>query len=194
MLRFLFMKKIFLFLFFLFCVVSNAQQQRPKLVVGIVVDQMKMDYLYRFSDDFSDNGFKRLMNNGFTFQNMHYNYMPTYTAPGHSTIYTGSTPSVHGIVGNSWFNRLTGKQLYCTADTAVKTLGDGTSEEGMMSPKNLQTTTITDELRLTTNFKGKVIGISLKDRGAILPAGHFANWAFWYSKKGSFISLSLIHI
>ena len=182
------MKKIFLFLFFLFFSISNAQQQRPKLVVGIVVDQMKMDYLYRFSDDFSENGFKRLMTNGFTFQNMQYNYMPTYTAPGHATIYSGATPSLHGIIGNSWFNRSIGKTMYCTDDSSYKTLGDGTPEEGMMSPKNLQTTTITDELRLATNFKGKVIGISLKDRGAILPAGHFANWAFWYSKTGAFIS------
>ena len=165
----------------------NAQK-RPKLVVGIVVDQMKMEYLYRFSDDFTENGFKRLMNNGYTFQNMHYNYMPTYTGPGHASIYTGTTPSTHGIVGNDWFNRSTGKEMYCTDDANAKTIGDGTDKEGAMSPKNLLSTTITDELRLETNFKGKVIGISLKDRGAILPAGHFANWAFWYSKTGAFIS------
>lgn len=163
-------------------------QERPKLVVGIVVDQMKMEYLYRFSNDFSENGFKRLMNNGYVFQNMHYNYMPTYTAPGHASIYTGTTPATHGIVGNEWFSRKTGKDMYCTDDASVNTLGDGTKEEGEMSPKNLLSTTITDELRLSTNFKGKVIGMSLKDRGAILPAGHFANWAFWYSKTGAFIS------
>ncbi|GAA6769238.1 alkaline phosphatase family protein [Flavobacterium sp. CGRL1] len=165
-----------------------SAQQRPKLVVGIVVDQMKMEYLYRFSDDFSPNGFKRLMNDGFTFQNMHYNYMPTYTAPGHASIYTGTTPATHGIVGNEWFSRTLGKEMYCTDDAGVKTVGDGTAEEGAMSPKNLQSTTITDEVRMATNFNGKVIGMSLKDRGAILPAGHFANWAFWYSKTGSFIS------
>lgn len=181
------MKKLFLFLAFISMMNSNAQK-RPKLVVGIVVDQMKMEYLYRFSDDFTENGFKRLMNNGYTFQNMHFNYMPTYTGPGHASIYTGTTPSTHGIVGNDWFNRSTGKDMYCTDDAAVKTIGDGTDKEGAMSPKNLLSTTITDELRLETNFKGKVIGISLKDRGAILPAGHFANWAFWYSKTGAFIS------
>ncbi len=181
------MKK--LFLFFAFVIVFNVQaQQRPKLVVGIVVDQMKMEYLYRFSDDFSPNGFKRLMNNGYIFQNMHYNYTPTYTGPGHASIYTGTTPSTHGIVGNEWFSRATGKSIYCTDDASVKIVGDGTAKEGEMSPKNLQTTTITDELRLATNFKGKVIGISLKDRGAILPAGHFANWAFWFSNAGAFIS------
>ncbi|MDI1256031.1 MAG: alkaline phosphatase family protein [Flavobacterium sp.] len=179
------MKKLILLL--TFAITANAQQ-RPKLVVGIVVDQMKMEYLYRFADDFSENGFKRLMNKGYTFQNMHYNYMPTYTAPGHASIYTGTTPSVHGIVGNDWFSRSLGKSRYCTDDALVTTIGDGTAEEGAMSPKNLLSTTITDELRLATNFKGKVIGMSLKDRGAILPAGHFANWAFWYSKTGAFIS------
>ena len=179
------MKNIFLFLLL---VSLSYAQQRPKLVVGIVVDQMKMEYLYRFNDDFSPNGFKRLIKNGYTFHNMHYNYLPTYTAPGHAAIYTGTTPAVNGIVGNEWFSRKLGKDIYCTEDASVKTIGDGTKIEGEMSPKNLLSTTITDELRLATNFKGKVIGMSLKDRGAILPAGHFANWAFWYSKTGSFIS------
>ncbi|MEC4005348.1 alkaline phosphatase PafA [Flavobacterium sp. SUN052] len=183
------MKKItLLFAILLF---SNLHaQDRPKLVVGIVVDQMKMEYLYRFQNDFGDNGFKRLMNKGYVFQNTHYNYLPTYTAPGHASIYTGTTPATHGIVGNEWFSRKLGKEMYCTDDASVKTIGDGTKAEGEMSPKNLQSTTITDELRLATNFKGKVIGMSLKDRGAILPAGHFANWAFWYSKTGAFISSS----
>jgi predicted AlkP superfamily pyrophosphatase or phosphodiesterase len=181
------MKRLILFLAFVFVTQIHAQE-RPKLVVGIVVDQMKMEYLYRFSDDFTPNGFKRLMNNGYTFQNMHYNYMPTYTAPGHASIYTGTTPATHGIVSNEWFSRKLGKQMYCTDDADVVTVGDGTKEEGAMSPKNLLSTTITDELRMATNFQGKVIGVSLKDRGAILPAGHFANWAFWYSKTGSFVS------
>ncbi len=173
----------------LFVIASlSAQQQRPKLVVGIVVDQMKTEYLYRFSNDFSENGFKRLLNEGYSFQNTHYNYLPTYTAPGHASIYTGTTPALHGIVGNEWFSRKLGKDLYCTDDSTVQTIGIGDKGEGAMSPKNLLATTITDELRLATNFKGKVIGMSLKDRGAILPAGHFANWAFWFSKTGSFIS------
>ncbi len=181
------MKKIFLALTF-FLITGIQAQERPKLVVGIVVDQMKMEYLYRFSDDFSANGFKRLMNKGFVFHNTHFNYMPTYTGPGHASIYTGATPSINGIVGNDWFSRKLGKDIYCTDDASVKTIGDGTEKEGAMSPKNLLSTTITDELRLGTNFKGKVIGMSIKDRGAILPAGHFANWAFWYSKTGAFIS------
>jgi predicted AlkP superfamily pyrophosphatase or phosphodiesterase len=183
------MRKIFLFLVCVFAIQSQAQQ-RPKLVVGIVVDQMKLEYLYRFSDDYTDKGFKRLMSKGFMFHNMNYNYMPTYTAPGHASIYTGTTPAVHGIIGNDWYVRSRGKSMYCTDDDGVKTLVTGTEKEGAMSPKNLLSTTITDELRMATNFKGKVIGLSIKDRGAILPAGHFANWAFWCTKSGEFISSS----
>ncbi len=183
------MKKVVSLLFFV--VVANLYaQQKPKLVVGIVVDQMKTEYLYRFQNDFSENGFKRLMKDGFTFYNMHYNYMPTYTAPGHASIYTGTTPALHGIVSNKWFHRTLKKEVYCTDDDSVTTLVPGTEKEGKMSPKNLQATTITDELKLATNFKGKVIGLSIKDRGAILPAGHFADWAFWYTKTGEFISSS----
>ncbi len=182
------MKKL-LFITLIFSINTFSQQlQKPKLIVGIVVDQMKMEYLYRFNDDFSEKGFKRLINNGFTFQNMHINYLPSYTAPGHASIYTGAIPAIHGIVGNEWYSRSLKKNVYCTDDATVKTIGNGSPEEGAMSPKNLQATTITDELRLATNFKGKVFGMSLKDRGSILPAGHFANWAFWYSKTGSFIS------
>lgn len=181
------MRKIVLLFIGVFVFQSQAQQ-RPKLVVGIVVDQMKMEYLYRFSEDYSQKGFKRLMDKGFTFYNMNYNYVPTYTAPGHASIYTGATPNTHGIIGNDWYLRSLGKSTYCTDDASVKTLLEGTEKEGAMSPKNLLSTTITDELRMATNFKGKVIGLSIKDRGAILPAGHFANWAFWYTKTGSFIS------
>jgi predicted AlkP superfamily pyrophosphatase or phosphodiesterase len=182
------MKKLFLLIFLSVISLKIQAQERPKLVVGIVVDQMKMEYLYRFESDFSENGFKRLMSNGYTFHNAHYNYMPTYTAPGHASVYTGTTPSMHGIVSNEWFHRTLKKEVYCTDDATVSTLVPGTETEGKMSPKNLQSTTITDELKLATNFKGKVIGISIKDRGAILPAGHFADWAFWYCKTGEFIS------
>jgi len=152
------MKKIFLVSALIITSILNAQE-RPKLVVGIVVDQMKMEYLYRFSNDFSSNGFKRIIDNGYTFHNMHFNYMPTYTGPGHASIYTGATPSIHGIVGNDWFNRSTGKEMYCTDDKTVNTLGDGKTDEGEMSPKNLQTTTITDELRLIPISKVKLLGL-----------------------------------
>jgi predicted AlkP superfamily pyrophosphatase or phosphodiesterase len=180
-------RKIILF-HLLFTTLIFAQNKQPKLVVGIVVDQMRTEYLNRFQSDFSENGFKRLMKEGFTYYNMHYNYLPTYTAPGHASVYTGTTPSIHGIMSNNWFNKSLQRDMYCTEDDSVSTLVAGTENEGKMSPKNLQTTTITDELKLATNFKGKVIGMSIKDRGAILPAGHFADWAFWYTKTGSFIS------
>lgn len=181
------MRNFFTF-FCLSLLFQSSGQQRPKLVVGIVVDQMKAEYLDRFYDDYSQNGFKRLIHNGYTFYNMNYNYVPTYTAPGHASIYTGTTPATHGIIANDWYVRETGKNKYCTDDESVKTLVTGTEKEGMMSPKNLFSTTVTDELRMATNFRGKVIGLSIKDRGAILPAGHFANWAFWFSKSGNFIS------
>lgn len=184
------MKKIFL-LSALLGTFLNAQVDRPKLVVGVVVDQMRTDYLYRYNKDFSENGFKKLMNNGFVFKNVHYNYQPTHTAPGHASIFTGTTPAIHGIVGNSWFNKSEDQKVYVTTDPRMKSVGmDPNAKEGQMSPFRLKATTITDELKLETNFKGKVIGISAKDRGAILPAGHFADAAYWLNNQGEFISSS----
>ncbi|KLT65770.1 alkaline phosphatase PafA [Pedobacter sp. BMA] len=192
------MKKISYLLFslsLLSALISNAQTKktiavpakafpsevaRPKLVVGLVVDQMRWDYLYRFYNRYTNGGFKRLVNEGFSVENTFIPYTPTYTACGHTCIYTGSVPAVHGIVGNDWYDPETKKSVYCTDDSTVTTVGSSPSPEGNMSPKNMLTNTITDELRLATNFKGKVIGISLKDRGSILPAGHAANAAYWY--------------
>jgi len=168
-----------------------AEVARPKLVVGLVVDQMRWDYLYRFYNRYSNGGFKRLINEGFSVENTLIPYTPTYTAVGHTTIYTGSVPAVHGIIGNDWYDSETKKNVYCTEDSTVVTVGSSPSSEGNMSPKNMLTTTITDELRLATNFKGKVIGISLKDRGSILPAGHAANAAYWYQgSTGNWITSS----
>ena len=162
---------------------------RPKLVVGIVIDQMRWDYLYRFNDLFkADGGFKRLLNNGFSCENTFIPYVPTVTAAGHTCIYTGSVPAIHGIVGNNWFDNIENKKYYCTDDSTVQTVGDSSINEGKMSPRNMLVTTIGDELRIATNFKSKVIGISIKDRAAILPAGHAANAAYWYDKKGNFIT------
>ncbi len=152
---------------------------RPKLVVGLVIDQMRWDYLYRYYDRYSKGGFKRLINDGFSAENTFIPYTPTYTACGHTSIYTGSVPAINGIIGNNWFDPELGRDVYCTEDRAVKTVGSNT-RAGEMSPKNMLVTTITDELRLATNFKSKVIGISQKDRGSILPAGHSANAAYWY--------------
>ncbi|MBX0334886.1 alkaline phosphatase family protein [Pontibacter sp. HSC-14F20] len=161
---------------------------RPKLVVGIVVDQMRYDFLYRYWDKYSEGGFKRLVKQGFNFKNNQYSYVPTYTGPGHASVYTGSVPALNGIIGNSWYERATGKSMYCVEDKTVKTVGS-TSDAGLMSPRNLLTTTITDELRLSNNMQSKVVGIALKDRGAILPAGHVANGAYWFdSPSGNWIT------
>lgn len=185
-------KFILLFLFVSISYRAKAQKQpdRPKLIIGIVVDQMRYDYLYRYWDKYSQNGFKRLLREGFAYSNTHYNYMPTYTGPGHASIYTGTTPAYHGIAANNWFDRKSGKSVYCVSDTSVR--GVGTSgRAGMASPHFLKSSTITDELRFATNYKGKVIGISIKDRSAILPAGHNANAAFWFdSKRGNWVSSS----
>jgi len=155
---------------------------RPKLVIGIVVDQMRWDYLYRYYDRYQSNGFKRLLNEGYSCENTQVDYIPTFTGPGHSCIYTGSVPAIHGIAGNDFIVQATGKSMYCTEDTSVQTVGS-TTKTGQMSPRNLLTTTVTDELRLATNFRSKVIGIALKDRGGILPAGHTANAAYWFDDK-----------
>jgi predicted AlkP superfamily pyrophosphatase or phosphodiesterase len=161
---------------------------RPKLVVGIVIDQMRWDYLYRFYNRYSNGGFKRLINSGFSAENTLIPYTPTYTAVGHTCIYTGSVPAVTGIIGNDWYDPQLKRGVYCTEDKSVNSVGT-TNNSGKMSPKNLLVTTVTDELRLATNFRSKVIGISLKDRGAILPAGHSANAAYWYDgATGNFIT------
>lgn len=152
---------------------------RPKLVVGFVVDQMRWDYLYRFYDRFSKGGFKRLINDGFSAENTLIPYVPTQTACGHASIYTGSVPALNGIIANSWYDPMVGRDMYCVEDKSQKTVGS-TSNAGLMSPKNLQVNTITDELRIATNFQAKVISVSMKDRGSILPGGHSANGAYWH--------------
>jgi predicted AlkP superfamily pyrophosphatase or phosphodiesterase len=175
---------------FLFAQQQTKQIQKPKLVVGLVIDQMRWDYLYRYNDLYGANGFKRLIKNGFNCDNTLIPYLPTYTGPGHTCIYTGSVPSIHGIVGNDWYESTIKKNMYCTDDSTVTTVGS-TSNQGKMSPRNMWTTTVGDELRLSNNFKSKVIGISLKDRGAILPAGHAANAAYWFDDTiGKWISSS----
>ncbi len=163
--------------------------KRPKLVVGIVVDQMRWDYLYRYYDRYDANGgFKRLINQGFSCENTFINYIPTVTACGHTCLYSGSVPAIHGIAGNEWYDQQTEEFVYCAGDNTVEGVGT-TSAAGKMSPRNMLVTTVTDELRLATNFRSKVIGISFKDRGAILPAGHSANAAYWYDPAtGNFIS------
>lgn len=166
-----------------------AQNQKPKLVVGIVVDQMRYDYLTRFNDKYGKGGFKRMMREGFNCKNNHFNYVPTYTGPGHTSIYTGTTPKYHGVIGNNWYDKEVKEMVYCAGDDSVKAVGTD-SELERMSPHRMKTTTFADENRLFTQMRGKSIGISIKDRGAILPAGHSANAAYWFRGKdeGNFVS------
>ncbi len=186
------MRKIFLCFVLASALFTSAQKTtnaipRPKLVVGIVVDQMRWDYLYRYYDRYQPGGFKRLLNEGFSCENTYINYVPTVTAIGHSTVYTGSIPAIHGIAGNDFIIQATGERMYCTDDSTVQTVGS-TSSAGKMSPRNLLASTITDELKLATNFRSKVIGVALKDRGSILPAGHIADAAYWFDNSGNWIT------
>ncbi|WP_339693968.1 alkaline phosphatase PafA [uncultured Roseivirga sp.] len=169
---------------------SKAQNvnEKPKLVVGIVVDQMKQEYLTRFYGNFGEDGFKRFVEEGFMARNGHYNYSSTNTGPGHASVYTGTTPAVHGIVNNSWYSRSLGRSVYCAEDTTVVAVG-GTAKNGLISPMNLYSTTITDELKLYTQKQGKVIAMSIKDRGSALPGGHLSDGSYWYdSSTGEFMT------
>ncbi|PSL35509.1 alkaline phosphatase PafA [Chitinophaga ginsengisoli] len=171
-------------------VVVSAQKpvERPKLVIGIVVDQMRWDYLYRYYDRYEAGGFRRMLSEGFSCENTFITHLPSFTAVGHSTIYTGSVPAIHGITGNDWTDQVSGRHWYCTEDTVEQSVGT-TSDVGRMSPRNLLASTITDELKIATNFRSKVVGISLKDRASILPAGHAADGAFWLDdSNASFVT------
>lgn len=182
------MKNLFvttvLILVSIFC---HGQKPKPKLVVGVVVDQMRQEYLYRFGDRFGEDGFRKLINEGYHFKNAHFNYVPTYTGPGHASIYTGTTPAIHGVIGNNWYSRAKGEMIYCAEDNTEKTVGS-TSDNGQMSPRNMLTTTLADELLLSNQKRSKSVGVSIKDRGAIFPAGHLGD-AYWYDQEtGQFIT------
>ena len=180
------MKKVLLAIIFIGT--SAYAQERPKLVVGIVVDQMRQEYLYRYESKFGNAGFKRLEGDGFMLKNAHYNYVPTYTGPGHASVYTGTTPAVHGIIANDWYDRELKKEVNCVGDDRQKPVGNDKGN-GDVSPWRMLSSTITDELKLATQKKGKVVGFSMKDRGAVLPAGHMADGAYWFDGlTGKFIS------
>jgi predicted AlkP superfamily pyrophosphatase or phosphodiesterase len=168
---------------------QDSLYKNPKLLVGLVVDQMRYDYLFRFWDKLGENGFKRMIKEGYLFKNANYSYIPTYTAPGHATIYTGTTPSRHGIVANNWFDIAFGVSKYCVSDNRYNSIGTQTTE-GEKSPDKMVVTTIGDEMKLMNNNHSKVISISLKDRSAILPGGHKANAVYWLSKEGKWITSS----
>lgn len=169
---------------------ASFAQQKPKLVVGIVVDQMRTDYIYRYWNLYSDNGFKRLVNEGYFCKNAHFNYIPTYTGPGHASVYTGTTPMVHGIIANDWHDKISKQEVYCASDSSQKAVGiDPNAEAGQMSPARMMAPSLGDAIRVASVFKGKSVGVSLKDRACILPAGHSANAAYWMDfKTGKMIS------
>ena len=189
------MKKIFfyttLFVFAFACQEKKEIPQKTKLIIGIVVDQMRYDYLTRFANKYGEDGFKRILNNGFSLENAHYNYIPTYTAVGHASIYTGTTPNHHGIISNNWYDKYLKKSIYCVNDSNYNTVGNN-GFGGEKSPYRMVTSTLGDQLKLAQNNHGKSIGIAIKDRSAILPAGHTANAAYWFDggDKGTWISSS----
>lgn len=181
------MKRL-LFITIICCSIFNAAalsaigfNEHPKLVVGIVVDQMRWDYLSRYYDKFAKDGIKRLIEEGYSCDNTMIDYLPTVTALGHSSVYTGSTPALHGIAGNTFL--IDGRSTSSVADKSVQTVGSDNSEIGQASPHLLLATTIGDQLRLHTDFHSKVFSISYKDRAAILPGGHTANGSFWYDPR-----------
>jgi len=157
-------------------------------VLFIVVDQFRYDYLERFDDLFGPNGFRRLTRDGASWAQSNYDHMPTYTAPGHGTMMTGAYPAESGIIGNEWLDRPSGKRITSVTDESVKLLG-GLPNDPAASPSRLMASTVGDEMRLATNDRSKVIGISVKDRSAILPAGRHANAAYWFSiSSGTMVS------
>ena len=181
----------------------TVKDGEPLLVIGITIDQMRSDFIARFDDHFTDGGFKRVINGGFSCLDHHYGYSPTFTGPGHASIFTGTTPAIHGITANDWYDREHGTTVYCVSDSDARGVGvdgiDGVNGSplvfqaaGQMSPKRLLSNTIGDEMKLAVLGKDapKVVGISMKDRGAILPAGHSSDGAYWFygKEKGHFIS------
>ena len=168
---------------------SSNTEDTPRLVVGIVVDQMRYEYLTRFQDRYGAGGFMRLVNEGFNCKNNHFNYVPTFTGPGHASVYTGTTPKYHGVISNTWYDKEIKKNVYCASDDKVNSVGTE-NDAGKMSPHRMKTTSFADENRLFTQMRGKTIGVSIKDRGAILPAGHTANAAYWFHgmDEGVFVS------
>ena len=164
--------------------------EKPKLVIGIVVEQLRYDQLEKYRDRFSENGIRRLLNEGTYFKNASYNYMLTKSAPGHATIATGTEPSFHGITSDSWYMPLRNEMIYCTQDNTVNPVG-GSYEAWLHSPVNLLASTFSDELEMATNGKAKVFSVGLRESSAILSAGHSATGVYWYDNiTGSWMSSS----
>jgi hypothetical protein len=164
----------------LLCAAPGPPPKKPKLILAVVVDQFRYEYLNRFRADYTS-GFKRILEQGAVFEDAHHIHFPTVTAVGHSTFLSGATPSLSGIVGNEWYDRETGKSVTSVSDPATKLLGADAAAAGS-SPHRMLASTVGDELKMSGQ-QSKVIGISIKDRAAILPAGHMADGAYWFDNK-----------
>jgi hypothetical protein len=156
----------------------------PRLVVVLVIDQFRADYLDLYRNEFGDGGFLRLMREGAVFRECFYPYALTETGPGHATLATGTTPDRHGIAANEWFNPALGKTTYALLDESSQVVG-GTPGQTPVSPRNLNGSSLSDEMRLATGGKSLVFGVALKDRAAILSTGHGANGAYWFDSGGT---------
>ena len=167
---------------------SVGAAPRPRLVLLIVVDQFRYDYLTRYGDLFGQKGIGRLLREGANWTEANYDHMPTFTAPGHSVLLTGAWPSLTGIVANEWYEQTTGRRVKSVTDESTDMLAGRPGEKGY-SPRRLLCSTVGDELRLAANDRSKVIGVSAKNRSAILPAGRRATAAYWFSEEtGNMIS------
>ncbi|MGO8814625.1 MAG: alkaline phosphatase family protein [Terriglobia bacterium] len=170
---------------------SFASPSRPKLVVVLVIDQFRYDYLMRFRPYFVKGGFNRLLDGGAVFTDCRYDYATTITGPGHATLLTGAYSNIHGIIGNEWYDRELKRKVYCVEDSStheVASGGQGGAAPGF-SPRNLTASTLGDELRIATNFRAKAVSISLKDRAAVLMGGHTPSAAYWYDTGlGGFVT------
>jgi predicted AlkP superfamily pyrophosphatase or phosphodiesterase len=158
---------------------AQASPEKPKLVIGIIIDQMRYDFIYKYWNKYSNNGFKRLINEGSFCKNANFNYLLTFSNSGFATISTGANPSVHGIVSDEWYVPLLDKTVHCTRDDNVQTIG-GNDESEKHSPVNLIASTIGDEIKLSTYKMAKVISVSIDPSAAVLNAGHLADAAYWF--------------
>jgi len=167
---------------------ASVRSETPRLVVAIMVDQLRYDYLERYQAQFTDDGFQRFLRKGVFMTFARYDYCPTVTAPGHATFLSGCTPAMHGIIANDWIDKKTRLGMYCCGDSSVQGVGTVTNDN-QVSPRNLIGSGFADQLRL--HYGSRVIGISMKDRGAILPAGRKPAGAYWFeSKSGNFVTSS----
>lgn len=182
------MKKLLLLLL---CFASFGDSQvarRPKLLVAIVIDQFRYDYLTRFQSDYKE-GLAELMKRGAVFSQAYYEHFPTVTAIGHSTILSGATPSISGIVGNEWYDRATGKNITSVSDEGTNLIGVPEANRRGSSPHRMLVSTVADEIKIANGGKTRTVGISAKDRAAILPAGRMADGAYWFDPNtGNFVS------